>query len=209
MTWGAWPVAKPAQILIQTLMGPAKPKGPTEAEIILFSRLGAKSGSVRDEERRWVENALRLDKVVAGDLRTPRTVVESLPVDARLSELRDTKFIHSRIPVIGKDKDNVEGVVFLREVFDRLASDSGSERLRDFMHPLHFVPMSMPAHELLSKFFKERKHMVAVANEYGGFEGFVTLEDVLECFLGVEIVDEHDEHENMQQHAREDRPNSS
>ena len=69
------------------------------------------------------------------------------------------------------------------------------------MHPIRFVPETMPAHALLDMFLKERVHMVAVADEYGGFEGVVTLEDVLECLLGEEIVDEHDEIRDMQEHA--------
>ncbi|MFQ5473674.1 MAG: CNNM domain-containing protein, partial [Dehalococcoidia bacterium] len=100
MTWGVWPVAKPAQMAMRLLMGASKPSGPTEAEVILFSRLAARSGSVRDEERRWIENALRLDRAVAGDLRTPRTVVETLPVDTLVSELSCSKLVHSRVPVV-------------------------------------------------------------------------------------------------------------
>ena len=64
--------------------------------------------------------------------------------------------------------------------------------LRELVHPIDFVPEAMPGHKLLDKFIQEKKHMVAVVNEYGGFEGVVTLEDVLECLIGVEIVDEHD-----------------
>ena len=69
------------------------------------------------------------------------------------------------------------------------------------MHPIEFVPETMRAHELLNLFLQKRKHMVAVADEYGGFEGVVTLEDVLECLLGQEIVDESDEIEDMQELA--------
>jgi len=204
MTWIAWPIAKPSQLLMKRMMGSSHSAGPSEAEVILFSRLAASSGSVRDEERRWIENALRLDKVVAWDLRTPRTVVETLPLDTHVGDLRDSKLVHSRVPVIdGKNADSVAGVIFRRELFDAIAVGNDEARLSDLLHPLHFVPASMPAHELLSKFVRERKHMVAVANEHGGFEGVVTLEDVLECLLGERIVDEHDEHDDMRQHAKD------
>lgn len=202
MTWVAWPIARPSQVIMRRLMGSSRPKGPSEAEVIHFSRLAASSGSVRHEESQWVENALRLDKVVAGDLRTPRTVVETLPADALVSELRNSKLVHSRIPVIdGQDLDRVIGLVYRRELFDAIALGTDGTQVRDLMHPILFVPPSMPAHELLSMFVKERKHIVAVANEHGGFEGVTTLEDVLESLLGQKIVDEHDEHEDMQQHA--------
>jgi len=70
------------------------------------------------------------------------------------------------------------------------------------VQPIDFVPETMRGHVLLDKFIKEKKHLVAVVDEYGGFEGIVTLEDVMECLLGSEIVDEHDKHEDMQLVAR-------
>ena len=73
--------------------------------------------------------------------------------------------------------------------------------LRELMHGIHFVPETMPAHELLRLFLRRRKHLVAVVDEYGGFEGVVTLEDVIESLLGEEIVDEHDEADDMQELA--------
>ena len=73
--------------------------------------------------------------------------------------------------------------------------------LRELMQPIYLVPETMPAHQLLEVFLRERKHLAAVLDEYGGFEGVVTLEDVLECLLGKEILDEEDEGENMQQLA--------
>ena len=85
---------------------------------------------------------------------------------------------------------------------ERARSSTSGVLLRDLMHPMRFVPETMAAHELLNLFLDERFHMAAVADEYGGFEGVVTLEDVLECLLGKEIVDEHDQIDDMQVHAR-------
>ena len=65
--------------------------------------------------------------------------------------------------------------------------------LRDLAHPIEFVPEKLPAHELLDVFLQKRMHLVALRDEYGGFDGLITLEDVLESLLGQEIVDEHDE----------------
>jgi CBS domain containing-hemolysin-like protein len=205
MTWVTLPVARPAQFLMRRLMGGGEPEGPTETEVILFSRLAAAKGSVREEEHRWIENALRLDKLVARDIRTPQTVVEVLASSTLVSELRYSKLVHSRIPVVdGDDPERLKGLVYRRELFDAIAQGGDeSRRVQDLMHPIHFVPETIPAHTLLSKFVSERRHMVAVTNKQGGFEGVVTLEDVLECMLGEEIVDEHDEHSDMQQHARD------
>jgi CBS domain containing-hemolysin-like protein len=194
---------------MRLLMRRKGPEGPTEDEIVHFSRLAAKQGAVRREELRWIENALRLDQMTAGDLRTPRTVVESLAADVRLSTLAEeaSRWVHSRIPVTeGGDPDRVVGLAFRREVFDAIAAARGDLCIGDLMHPIAFVPESMRANELLRLFIRERKHMVAVADEYGGFEGVVTLEDVLEYLIGAEIVDEHDEVADTQELARSQNP---
>ncbi len=203
MIWSVWPIVWVAERSMRLLTGRAGPVEPSEEEVVLFSRMAERSGSVRKEEHRWVENALRLDRVSAGDLRTPRTVVDMLSADERVGDVVDRgSWAHSRVPVTdGGDPDRIIGLVHAREVFAAAIAGRESERLRDLTHPIEFVPETMRAHELLNLFLQKRKHMVAVADEYGGFEGVVTLEDVLECLLGQEIVDESDEIEDMQQLA--------
>ncbi len=207
MIWSTWPVVWLAQRAMRILTGSGAHPGPSEDEVVMAAGLAARGGRMRPEERRWVENALRLDRVTAGDLRTPRTVVEFLPADLSVTDAvaQATRFIHSRVPLIeGDDRDRVIGLVHRREVFDAALAEPGAPLLlRDLVRPMRFVPESLPAHELLSHFLKERDHIAGVVDEYGGFEGVVTLEDVLECLLGAEIVDEHDEVDDMQELALE------
>ena len=176
------------------------------ATVLALSRLAARSGEVRDEEHGWVWNALRLDAVTAWQLLTPRHVVETVPLEMRIGEFasRPERWIYSRIPVTdGTEKEPVLGLVHRREVLDRaLAPEAAGLTIRDVMRPLPFVPKSMRAHRLLERFLSTREHMVGVLDQYGGFEGVVTLEDVLECLLGAEIVDEHDPVTDMQELAR-------
>ncbi len=206
MVWVAYPIARPSKAIMRLLMGSDRDQGPTEDEVVLFSRLAKASGGVREEEHRWVRGALRLDKATAGDLRTPRTVVFALDADATVGEVtRDhLRWVHSRVPVTdGGDLDKVVGLVYRRDVFGAAIDGRVDTKLRTLMAPLDVVPEAMPAHELLNLFLTERRHLVAVVDEYGGFEGVVSLEDVLEQLLGSEIVDETDEHEDMQVRARE------
>lgn len=214
MIWASLPVARPAKWMMRKLTGGEGHAGPTEEEVEVFSSLAAKSGAMRTQEHRWVQNALRLDRHTAGGLRTPRTVVDTLPADTPITEVEDLSdhWVHSRVPLTeAGDADAVVGLVHRRDVFDALlehANRRGEEeepaapRLRDLMVPIRFVPETMRANELLDLFIAERTHLVAVADEYGGFEGVVTLEDVLECLLGTEIVDEYDAVENLQELAR-------
>lgn len=206
MVWISYPIAKPAKMVMQWLTGGADHGGPTEDEVVLFSRLAAKGGEVRDEEHRWVRGALRLDKATAGGLRTPRPVVFSLSADTTVGEATadQSAWVHSRVPVTEDgDLDKACGVVYRREVFGAALDGRREVPLRELMHDLPFVPETMPANELLNLYLRERRHMVAVADEYGGFEGLVTLEDVIEEMLGAEIVDESDLHVDMQEAARE------
>ncbi|MHC4409296.1 MAG: hemolysin family protein [Planctomycetota bacterium] len=206
MVWLSYPIARPSRWVMRRLTGGGGDEGPSEDEVVLFSRLATEGGGLRAEEHRWVRGALRLDKATAGDLRTPRPVVFSLDADATVGEATEdrSRWIHSRVPVAdGGDVDRTVGLVYRPEVFGAAMDGRSEAKLRDLMHPLKSVPETMPAHELLSSFISERRHMVAVTDEYGGFDGVVTLEDVLEQLLGEEIVDETDEFEDMQAAARQ------
>ncbi|MEZ5979297.1 MAG: hemolysin family protein [Planctomycetota bacterium] len=207
MIVAVWPIVWIARRAMHTLTGPLAARGPSEDEIVVFTKLAARGGSVRRQERRWVENALKLDRSTAGELRTPRTVVETLDADLPVAKVVDRleRWVHSRVPIVeGGDSDRVVGIVHRREVVDvALRRPDGELLLRDLARPVRFVPESMPAHELLDLFLAEKMHICAVADEYGGFEGVVTLEDVLEKLLGTEIVDEHDPVEDMQKYALE------
>lgn len=207
MVWSVWPIVWVAKRAMRAVAGESGPYSPSEDDVVAASMLSAKGGKVRGEEAQWVENALHLDQVSAADLRTPRTVVHSYPADTPLRDLvaEIPNWIHSRVPITeGNDLDQIVGKVHRREVYDRLLLDPETTMtLRDVSRPIEFVPDTLRAHELLDVFLKKRMHLVALTDEYGGFEGVVTLEDVLESLLGEEIVDEHDQVEDMQALARE------
>lgn len=209
MVWLAWPIAHPAQAAMRRLSGRGRPAGPTEEEVLLFSDLAARSGEVRADEHGWMRNALRLDRVTVAELRTPRPVVESLPAETTVAEAtRDPgRWNHSRLPLFeGGDRDRIVGQVLRREAFEAALSGRGDEPLSALMRPIRFVPEAMRAPELLELFLVERRHLCAVADEYGAFDGVVTLEDVLEQLVGREIVDEHDQADDMQELARRESP---
>lgn len=209
MIWIALPVARPAKAAMRLLTGSAVASGPTEDEVLLFSKLAAQHGGVRSDEHTWVRNALRLDRVAVRDIRTPRTVVETYPADTRVAAVKELigTWTHSRIPLFEPgDADRVIGVVYRRDAVDAALLGEDELTLRDLMQPVRIVPETLPAHELLDLFLRERTHIVALADEYGGFQGVCSLEDVLESFLGAEIVDEHDRHEDLQVLARRKSP---
>ena len=205
MVWVSYPIAKPSKMLMRLLTGGGGHAAPSEDEVLVFSKLAMNAGDVRKEEHRWVTGALELDKATAGDLRTPRKVVFTLDADRSIEAAIANKgdWVHSRVPLVeGGNPDAIVGLVFRRDVLEAALDGRGAEPLRSLVVPLKFVPETLPANELLRVFIGERRHMVAVADEYGGFEGVVTLEDVVERMLGQRIVDEFDVHEDLQSVAR-------
>lgn len=182
---------------------------PTENEILAMSAMAVKAGKLSKEEGQWITNSLLLNDVTAKDLMTPRTVVYMLPADLPLSMVKANSdhWSHSRLPVVhNNNPDQVEGIIYRRAIFDYLVSHDDEKKqlksLRDLMKPAHFVPETILASDLLAKFIESQEHLLIVTNEFGGMEGVISLEDVLEFILGVEIVDPYDKFPDMQAYAR-------
>lgn len=161
-----------------------------EWELAALLRQGVSDGAFRPQEARIVESVLRLDRLRVREIMTPRTVMVTLPADLPVAEAaRHEAFLHhARIPIYEGEPDRVIGCVLRRDVL--LADQTGV--LRDLASPVPHVFELMGCEQLLDKFVTERRHLAMVIDEYGQIEGLVTLEDVLEALLGVEIVDESD-----------------
>ncbi len=206
MIWLSWPIASLCSWLMHKMTGHGPGHAPTEDEIIAMSKAAGRQGELTELETQWVENVLLLDQVTAHDLMTPRTVVQTVAAGETLDEVqqRSLALVHSRLPVTEEpgQLDKIQGVIYRRDIQAAVADGDGDRAVRDYMRELDIVPIGMQGPQLLDKFIRGRKHMVIVVDEYGGFEGIVTLEDVLEAMLGSEIVDEHDLHEDMQELAR-------
>jgi CBS domain containing-hemolysin-like protein len=135
---------------------------------------------------------------------TPRTVVYTLPADRTVSEVIEAgppRF--SRIPIVDRSLDQPRGIVHRREIFKAASEERGDATLADLARPLHAVPELAKLPFVLREFVRRREHLFLVVDEYGGNVGIVTLEDVVESLLGMEIVDETDPVVDMQQLARQ------
>ncbi|MFP4380147.1 MAG: CNNM domain-containing protein [Candidatus Sumerlaeia bacterium] len=205
MVWALWPAIKMCVLLTRIWGKGARISHGTEEDIISLAQLVEKQGAIHPHEALWVANALRLDNVTAYDLMTPNPVVARVPGDMLLKQTRMNAehWRFSRLPVCTDDNpDNIVGIIRRRRVFNALANDQFDLSIADLMDPVHFVEETTPAHQLLDQFLITRRHLFCVRDEHGHFTGVVSLEDVLECLLGREIVDETDLHEDMQELAR-------
>lgn len=203
MIWSVWPLAWVSVKLTEKLTRRREAAGPSEEEILVMADLAHKSGKVLPEEHSWIQNALRLDRVTARNLLTPRPVVEWLPASLTVAEAVGRKLVHSRIPVVeGDDLAQTRGVVHRRDIYDCLVRGEGSAKLSALMKPVGFVPETLSGNVLLQHFLHEKQHLTMVVDEHGDVVGLLTLEDVMEHLLGQEIVDEYDEHADLQEAAR-------
>jgi putative hemolysin len=165
----------------------------TEGEIREMTAIGHREGAIDEHERRIIERAFRLDETRAWDVMTPRVEIFSWAADRTLasitSELPSLRF--SRVPVYRESVDDIVGILYTRDAYQALVSGQRDVLLQDLAREPFFVPGSIPLTRLLSDFQTRRIHMGVVIDEYGGTDGLVTLEDILEELVG-EIVDETD-----------------
>lgn len=175
-----------------------------EEEVHQIAVLSAEEGSILPVEAKLVRNVLQLNEITARDIMTPRTVVYKLAADTPLGELHGelSAIPHSRIPIYRDDPDNWTGLVLKTDILSCLARDEFKTTIGDLRNNIGFVPETLPGHRLLGTFLEQREHLLGVVDEYGGIQGVVTLEDVMESLIGHEIVDETDVIVDLQKVAR-------
>jgi len=173
-------------------------------ELLAVAKLAAREGHLKVEESRILHNILHLGSIHVSDIMTPRPVMYTLPADITLERFAhetDSKSF-SRIPIYGENADDILGFV-LRSDALQACIKSPDKLLESVKRPLHGVPNIMRVDALLEQMLKEKQHLALVEDEFGTVVGLVTLEDVIETLMGVEIIDERDRNEDMQELARE------
>ncbi len=174
-------------------------------EIIEIVSMGEKEGSIMSKESYLFKNLLKLSNVKASDVMTPRSVVFALPSSTRVEEAieDDRLYIHSRIPVYDETVDHITGIVLNQTVLEESLDENDMKTLAEISNQPHIVSENISVSTLIDLFIKKRTHLFIVHDEYGQMSGVVTLEDAIETLLGVEIVDEMDEVDNMQTLAKD------
>ncbi|MFA8435484.1 MAG: CNNM domain-containing protein [Marinifilaceae bacterium] len=199
----------PIIILCQGITGwirkGAKTEFDSREEISALARLGMVSGEFRQTESLIIQNLMRFDYLRAKDIMTPRVVVhmedEDTFVKRYSGEVERLPF--SRIPVFKENMDNVSGYILKNELFGKLLNRSYKTRLKEFKRPIPIVVDVQSISSLYEKLTSENEMIALVVDEYGGTAGIVTMEDIIETILGLEIVDELDNIEDMRHLARE------
>jgi len=159
---------------------------------------------IEKEEKKMIQNLLKLDELTAHEIMTPSAVVEMAEGNMTIREFYDSELSHSRIPVYDEENDEyVIGYVLRQEILEKMAEDKFSTRLNDIIRPILTFSEEDSVADIWEKLLEKKEHISVILDEYGSVRGIVTLEDVIETMLGHEIVDEKDEVVDMQEYAKE------
>jgi CBS domain containing-hemolysin-like protein len=192
--WGAAPFA--AALRLATGRPPdERTEEDFEQEIRSMVSEGQQQGHLEEEAREMIESVIQLHELTVAEIMTPRTDMVSMHVGLSLAEAVEfaIRSPHSRIPVYDKSRDDVVGILYVRDLLPLLSRDDPPETVLPILRAPAFVPETKPVDDLLQEFQQTRNHLAVVLDEYGGVSGVVTIEDALEEIVG-EIRDEYDLH---------------
>lgn len=204
LIWTLYPFIKMSALLTHLLSRGRKHGQFRQDEFAAMAQTGVEEGKLLERESLILNNLFRLREAKVSDVMTPRLVVfsldEGLSVADYFSLHGDSRF--SRIPVYEGERDHVTGFVLRSDLL--LANTRGNveNTLSVYRRHLAALPATSSLQNAFEMLLEERSHIMLIVDEYGGMEGILTLEDVLETLIGIEIVDELDKVEDMRELAR-------
>ena len=171
---------------------------------LVMADMAQEEGVFQENESKIIKNLLTFKEVFAKDVMTPRTVMKAEDENTTVEDFfnKNMNLRFSRIPIYSGDPDNIKGLVLKDEVFKEMALDNGSRKLSELKRHIIVVNRGLPIPKLFEKLVESRNHMALVVDEYGSVSGLVTMEDVIETLLGMEIMDESDNVSDLQSLAR-------
>jgi CBS domain containing-hemolysin-like protein len=205
LTWVLYPLIVVSEWLTRWLSRGKDPHAFSRDEFVAMVDIGEEAGQLAPTESRILNNLLRFPELCAEDIMTPRTVVFTLQQDATVREVLEAQptISFSRIPIYAANRDEVTGFVLKSDLLLNQYTNDGRAKLRDLNRKLGGIHERTRLGEVLENLLDNRSHIALVVDEHGGMEGIVTLEDVVETLIGIEIVDESDTIDDMRRLARQ------
>jgi CBS domain containing-hemolysin-like protein len=178
-------------------------------EISALVESAREEGSLDDREYRILKNIMHFSDILVSDVMTPRTMVFSAKTEATVKDIISLPELkmYSRFPIWSGESldENIDGYVMTRDVLHAALRGEYDIKLSKFAREVYYIPENAELDVALDKFLKRKQHLFMVVDEYGGIEGLLSMEDVLETILGVEIVDEADRFEDLREIAKQQR----
>jgi CBS domain containing-hemolysin-like protein len=188
---------------ITRMVKPEKGSVFSRADFVAMADVGLQSGALDREEKSIIQNLLRLENLRVRDIMTPRSVLMMVDEEMRMDEIYKEirPMVFSRIPVYLDQPDNITGVILKDNVLENLAQDKHSVKASEIKREILFVDDNITVAKLMDTLILNRAHLAMVLDDFGSVVGLVTMEDLFETLLGLEIVDESDKVEDLQKLA--------
>lgn len=186
---------------LDTTVTPNKKEDDEETDsenIQALIEVGEAEGIIEEDDRELIESIFEFSETRVGEIMTPRTEICALSVDESIQAARDLiiEEKYSRIPVYRDKIENIEGVIYVRDLLQAWADGKENQKIETLMRDAYFVPETKSAAELLKSMQQSHVQIAIVVDEYGGVAGLITVEDILEELVG-EIEDEDTEQEEV------------
>ena len=174
-------------------------------EVSAMANAAEEEGEIDKGENKIIQNIIKLDTVKAFDVMTPRVVAKIAPESMTLKQFyTDNTFMHhSRIPVYADTPEYITGYVLRSTVLEYLADDKFDVKLGEIKRKIDFFNEEMSIGDIWEQLLERKEQIGLIIDEYGCFQGILTLEDIIETIFGLEIIDELDEYTDRQQYARD------
>jgi putative hemolysin len=166
----------------------------SEEEIRSLIEVGEENGVINEIEKNMIDGIFEFDDTLAKEIMTPRTNVFALDISTPIDEIIDevVEEQYSRIPVYEEDFDNIIGILYMKDLFAQMRKESlEGLNIKELLRPAYFVPETKNIDALFKELQVTKNHLAILIDEYGGFSGIVTIEDLIEEVMG-NIFDEYD-----------------
>lgn len=207
LTWILAPFVWMSQYITRRLKRDSNQPILTRTDFLAMAEMGAEEGVFKAEESEMIGHLLRFESVQVRDVMTPRTVVAVAPeessIEGYFAQAKRQRF--SRVPTINDSKDHITGYVLKLDLLTALVEEKGGEPVASLRRDIVAVSESYGITELFNTLRQRQEHIAVVMDDFGGMAGIVTMEDVLETLLGLEIVDETDATTDMRVLAQRHR----
>ncbi len=205
LLWILKPFVWVSQKITKTLKKDKERSVLSRADFTAMAQVGEEEGTLDRSESTIIQNLLRLEKLKARDIMTPRNVMVAANEERTLEDFwrAHQPLPYSRIPVFKEKSDHITGMILKDQMLEELAQDHHEKLLKDIRRDILHVNDSDPLPKLLDNLVTSREQIAMVYDNYGSVIGLITMEDIFETLLGLEIVDETDTVDNLQRYARQ------
>lgn len=200
-----YPLVMMLELITRWISPKVQPLTVSREEVSAMVTVGMEEGVFEVEENKMIQSFIKIVNVTAKEIMTPNLVVEAAQQDSTLREFYNNRkeWDYSRIPIYNDNRDYITGYVLRATVLERLAEDKFNITLKEIKRPILTFLESESVSNIWEKMLEKKEHISVITDEYGCMRGLVTMEDVIETMLGVEIVDENDDTADLQVLARE------